>query len=152
MQYTSGEEEGKESENLNQGTETTGFIVFCVHVMPSHREEHKIFLVVLSNAVVHPGTVVVHLFDAAFAHTADTREMKAKLRGGPTGRKRQRRHYSQDDTHRRETLEQTALHHGVCLCVCVTLPLCQCCVYRLSDLKAATLCVIYYCECVYCSI
>lgn len=38
----------------------------------THREENKVFLVVLSDAVVHPGTVVVHLFDAAFTHTVDT--------------------------------------------------------------------------------
>lgn len=38
----------------------------------SHREEHKVFLVVLSDTVVHPGTVVVHLFDAALTHTVET--------------------------------------------------------------------------------
>lgn len=38
-------------------------------VSRTHCEEHKVFLVVLSDTVVHPGTVVVHLFDAAFTHT-----------------------------------------------------------------------------------
>lgn len=38
----------------------------------THREEHKVLLVVLPDAVVHPGTVVVHLLDAAFAHTVGT--------------------------------------------------------------------------------
>lgn len=35
-----------------------------------HREEHKVLLVIFSDTVVHPGTVMIHLFDAAFAHTA----------------------------------------------------------------------------------
>lgn len=38
----------------------------------THREEHKVLLVVFSDTVVDPGTVMIHLFDAAFAHTADT--------------------------------------------------------------------------------
>lgn len=44
----------------------------CVATLSSHREKHKVFLVVLSDTVVHPGTVVVHLFDAAFTHTGHT--------------------------------------------------------------------------------
>lgn len=40
--------------------------------MKTHSEEHKVLLVVLPDTVVDPGTVVVHLFDAAFTHTMDT--------------------------------------------------------------------------------
>lgn len=41
--------------------------------MNTYREEHKVLLVVFSDTVVHPGTVMIHLFDAAFAHTAGGR-------------------------------------------------------------------------------
>ena len=44
----------------------------------THCEEHKVLLVVFSDTVVHPGTVVVHLFDAAFTHTVDTQFHKCK--------------------------------------------------------------------------
>ncbi len=40
--------------------------------LKTHREEHKIFLVVLSDTVVDPRTMVVHLFDATFTHTVNT--------------------------------------------------------------------------------
>lgn len=42
-----------------------------MHIV-THCEEHKVFLVVFSDTVVHPGTVMIHLFDAAFTHTVDT--------------------------------------------------------------------------------
>lgn len=53
----------------------------------THREEHEVFLVALSDTVVHPGTVVVHLFDAAFTHTAGTHtyKIKMKITGKPGG-------------------------------------------------------------------
>lgn len=44
----------------------------------THSEEHKVLLVVFSDAVVHPGTVVVHLSDAAFTNTENTKTFKNK--------------------------------------------------------------------------
>lgn len=38
----------------------------------THSEEHKVFLVVLPDTVVHPRTVVVHLFDAPLTNTGKT--------------------------------------------------------------------------------
>jgi hypothetical protein len=46
------------------------FFSVCVRAH-THCEEHKILLVVLSDTVVDPGAVVVHLLNAALAHTLD---------------------------------------------------------------------------------
>lgn len=48
--------------------------------LKTHREEHKVFLVVLSDTVVHPGTMVVHLFDAAFTHTVGAHRYIMKMK------------------------------------------------------------------------
>lgn len=41
-------------------------------------EKHKVLLVVLSHTVIDPGTVVVHLLYAAFAHTCMDRKHSVK--------------------------------------------------------------------------
>lgn len=52
---------------------TFTWILILVLLLKTHCEEDKVFLVVFSDTVIHPGAVMVHLFDAAFTHTVETK-------------------------------------------------------------------------------
>lgn len=49
------------------------WILIFVSLLKTHCEEDKVFLVVFSDTVIHPGAVMVHLLDAAFTHTVETK-------------------------------------------------------------------------------
>lgn len=45
----------------------------------THSEKHKVFLIVFTDTVVHPWTVMIHLPDAAFTHTKDNKHTHTVL-------------------------------------------------------------------------